>query len=295
MESSCNERVFPTEIPTVRRFWIRQFGVVAAFAMVMANAAEAPSVLFINAYNLIQQADSLEARQPVAALEKYLQAQQSLKLLKENHPTWNADVVEFRQNYLVSKVAPLMVHLKIPDAPPNAQSSTGHVAKIAKLELELEQTRADKAASESALRAKLKEALAARPRELEPGELAKAEQKIQTMQEELVFLKAHYEKGKDGVESLRLSLEKSRRDNETLQKLVRETPSDELFKKLQEDNKRLQERVVDLVRQLEALAEIQSIQEELEAVKKELAAEKKRSANLAKENQKLERLLTTPQ
>lgn len=263
--------------------------------MHLVNAAEAPSELFIKAYQLIQQADSLEMRQPVAALEKYLQAQQSLKLLKENHPTWNADVVEFRENYLVRKVAPLMVHLKIPDAPQNALTATGHLAKIAKLESELEQARADKATSEAVLRAKLKEALAARPRELEPGELAKAEQKIQTLQEELVFLKAHFEKGKDGVESLRQSLEKTRRDNELLQKLVRDTPTEDQIKKIHEDKKLLQQRVIELVKQLEALTEIQSIQEELEAMKKELAAEKKRSADLAKENKKLERLLTTPQ
>ena len=79
-----------------------------AFAAPFAAKAETADDQFVRIYNLIQDADTLNAGgQGAAALPKYQEAQTALQRLQRAQPSWNSTVVSFRLNYLAQKIAAL--------------------------------------------------------------------------------------------------------------------------------------------------------------------------------------------
>src|SRR5437764_13635811 len=61
---------------------------------------------YVRIYNLSQEADLLNSNGQVnQALSKYLEAQNALQKFHRVNPDWNVKVVNFRLNYLNSKVA----------------------------------------------------------------------------------------------------------------------------------------------------------------------------------------------
>src|SRR5207245_3422784 len=66
--------------------------------------AQGPDDQYVQIYNLIQEADAMEAKgQANPALAKYLEAQIALRRLQKGYPEWNAQVVKFRLGYLEDK------------------------------------------------------------------------------------------------------------------------------------------------------------------------------------------------
>lgn len=166
--------------------------------------AEGPDDLYVNIYNLIQQADTLnEGGQSRAALLKYLEAQEALKKLQSVHPTWNERVVNFRLRYLEGRIVPL-AKLSVPPrtaltpmpesvapaltAPRVAPASEAENLLLA-LQEEIRRLQSDK----SLLEAKLREALSVQPAAVDPRELAKAEEKLKAAQKENDLLKVSLE------------------------------------------------------------------------------------------------------
>src|SRR6185295_8545296 len=138
--------------------------------LVTISGARAQSVddQYVRIYNLIQEADSLNDRNPSAALTKYLEAQTSLSKLQKSYPEWKANVVSFRLNYLNAKINAIIPKVpagqqpgaKAPGAAPGAASAPkandAEVQKqTASLRDEVNRLQNDKAI----LEAKLKEAL----------------------------------------------------------------------------------------------------------------------------------------
>src|SRR5262250_1161812 len=79
---------------------------VLALFVVLTARGEGPDDQYLNIYNLIQEGDSLST-QPAQALSKYLQAQTLLQRLQRIYPEWNTKIVNFRLNYLSTKIQSL--------------------------------------------------------------------------------------------------------------------------------------------------------------------------------------------
>src|ERR1017187_5575705 len=168
---------------------------IAALGLICALPhARAQSVddQYVRIYNLIQEGDSLNnSGRPVPALKKYLEAQVALQKFKKVYPDWNISVVDFRLNYLASKIAEASA--KAPPAPPPAAptnqppASAGQAAQAGELQAQLEilqgQVR-QLQAERMVMEARLKEAFASQPASVDPREFAKAQKKIQALQKQ---------------------------------------------------------------------------------------------------------------
>ena len=99
----------------------RLYVLLSLLATLIGALAEGPDDQYVRIYNLIQQADSLQANgQPSQALTKYLEAQSGLQRFKKGYPEWNVKVVNFRLNYLGAKVAALSGSAPTPAAGPGS-------------------------------------------------------------------------------------------------------------------------------------------------------------------------------
>jgi len=86
--------------------------ILLIFALVLFSThvlrAEDPAEAYLDVYNLIQQADTLNASgKSQEAQVKYRQAEAALKNFRKNHPEWQPKTVEYRANYLALKIQQL--------------------------------------------------------------------------------------------------------------------------------------------------------------------------------------------
>src|SRR6185436_18506894 len=86
-------------------------------ALLPTARAEGPDDQYVQIYNLIQEGDSLSADQPARALAVYQGAQTALQKFQRMYPGWNDKIVNFRMNYLASKITILSAKAS-PAAPP---------------------------------------------------------------------------------------------------------------------------------------------------------------------------------
>jgi len=83
----------------------RLFGIVVLLLLLVPRIhADGADDEYVQIYNLIQQGDTASASQPAEALAKYTEAQKSLVQFQKAFPNWNQKVVNFRLNYLASKI-----------------------------------------------------------------------------------------------------------------------------------------------------------------------------------------------
>jgi tetratricopeptide (TPR) repeat protein len=181
---------------------------VLALLLVLSGSSRAagPDDMYLDIYNEILQADNLQqSGHPKEASAKYLEAQTSLKSLKQGNPAWNTAVVDFRLDYLSEQLqatARQMAAIPAPPpqaaapvrpaAPPQAAAPAQSVAEVASLR---EQVRS-LAAANAELENKLKEALSVQPAAVSPRELAKAQEKLTTLQKENDLLSVALEQAK---------------------------------------------------------------------------------------------------
>ena len=161
---------------------------------------------YVQIFRLIQEADALAGPAPSQALAKYLDAQAALDRLHKGSPDWNTRIVNYRLSYLANKIGtlsashppaePTQGNLTNPPAataqtqPAQATLPSDWEAQMNGVKEQVRQLEADK----SLLQAKLKEALAMRPAESDPRELAKADERIKALQKENELLKVGVEK-----------------------------------------------------------------------------------------------------
>jgi Flp pilus assembly protein TadD len=158
---------------------------VLSLVLCFSAGAQSPDVRYVQIYNLIQQADSLnQGGQNRQAAERYLEAEEALKNFKKLYPSWNEKVVNFRLAYLGEKVAALSRYLPqqpapgptTPQTPIDPAELAGHVQNLTD---EVQRLQSEK----TFLEAKLKEALSARP-SADSSDLARAEAQILVLQKE---------------------------------------------------------------------------------------------------------------
>jgi Tfp pilus assembly protein PilF len=186
---------------------MKRVSVILALLAVLSGArAEGPDDQYVLIYNLIQQADSLNnTGQPERASTKYVEAQTALQKFQKGYPDWNVKVVNFRLNYLATKLAAVSARGSAPRAPVPGSFPTqpavapgASLAQPAKpppptdwenqlrtLENQVRRLQEDKVS----LEAKLKEALTAQPARSDPRELARAEERITGLLKENDLLK----------------------------------------------------------------------------------------------------------
>jgi hypothetical protein len=81
---------------------------VAALILAGIPRAMAQDDQYVEIFSLIQQGDVLNGSHDASpALAKYLEAQNRLRQFQKMYPDWNSKVVEFRLNYLESRIADL--------------------------------------------------------------------------------------------------------------------------------------------------------------------------------------------
>jgi tetratricopeptide (TPR) repeat protein len=264
---------------------MKQLFSLALFAMLAALVARGQGLDddYVQIFNLIQQADAMSSTEPAQALAKYVQAQVGLQRLQRGNPTWNPRVINFRLNYVTTRIAALSPGSSaakpssaVPGAAPPGSPTPGAAPssspavpedvtrQLSALQVQVGQLQADKGALEN----KLKEALAMRPAELDPGELASAQQKIKSLQQENDLLKVALDKEKSktvaagGVaafEKISKELEESNRQ------LATQT---ELASRLAKEKSALQARIAALSADPEMAAALRA---ENQLLKKQLA------------------------
>src|SRR6267142_3129019 len=92
--------------------------VVIAFVLVslLPACAEGPDDQYVQIYNLIQEADTMEASGQLSqSLAKYLEAQTALRRFQKGYPEWNPQVIKFRLSYIEDKVAARSAKITKPD------------------------------------------------------------------------------------------------------------------------------------------------------------------------------------
>ena len=163
-------------------------GLIAGAMLLVNTAAQnAPNDLYLNAYGLIQEAESLtETGRNQLAREKFSEAQTKLKRLQSLHPTYNKNAVEFRLEYVEQKLKALPAEpTQQPEAKPQVIDPNDPKA--------LQQRVAQLESSNSMLQAKLQEALAARPAEVDPAQHARSKERINQLEKEKELLRVSLE------------------------------------------------------------------------------------------------------
>jgi len=201
----CQRLVLSPKLDGMKRY----YALVLAFLCVAVLGARAQGLddQYVQIFNLIQEADRLSSSEPAQALAKYAAAQTALARLHNGSPDWNPKMVAFRLAYIAAKIGALSTNAPapaavtapetnapatVPEAAPatNAPAAAPVIpeavqAQIASLKEQVHQLQADRIVME----AKLKEALSVQPAEVDPRELAKAEEHIKTLQKENDLLK----------------------------------------------------------------------------------------------------------
>lgn len=260
----------------------RLFVVLCSLGLgVMTAAAQSPEEQYVRIYNLIQQADALRSSgQPEQALPKYLEANTALTQIQRIYPEWQANVVKFRLRYLEEKIEAIPGAKPLvkatpptpagnqPPAPAEiaAPASQASAQQMAALQDSVRRLEAEK----QILEAKLKEALATQPASIDPRELTKAQDRVQSLLKENELLKAglDQEKSRPAAGSAK-ELEEARRVlAETNTRLVEQRATNQ---QLTAEKKALQNQLGELASSASVAAALRT---ENELLKKQLSETK---------------------
>ena len=225
--------------------------------------AEGPDDIYVRIYYLIQDADNLNERgDPRQAAAKYLEAQSALRQLKTLHPTWNEKVVNFRLNYIASKLDPLMQRAPAaatpPATPPAQPAPPGPVTTPPPAESNPLKALQDEisrlTAQNTLLEAKLKEAWSVQPPTADPRELEKAQRHVQELEKERDLLRVSLDQEKSKwTNSVDTVLSQERQIlAEVKQKLAQQ---EQLTTSLQQENQSLRQQNQELKFQSDAWKE----------------------------------------
>lgn len=171
-------------------------GLIGFLAFSCAHAV-AQDDEYIQIYGVIQDADALgNSSQTGEALAKYIDAQTSLQRFQRIYPDWNRQVIQYRLNYLASRIAEISartpvaatktpIAAKPPTTAPPALSLQPREREDFEHQRDMLQSRVQQLqVDKMTLESKLKESLAAQPAAVDPRELAKAEEKIRSLEKE---------------------------------------------------------------------------------------------------------------
>lgn len=289
---------------------LRVIGMICLLAAVIGHA-QGPEEQYVRIYSLIQEADTLNnAGRVREAMAKYAEAQAALSRFPNLYPGWNEKVVNFRLNYIASKLAPLTAQFTATNAVtsaaqlPDTNAPTTGVPAPSALVRQLQEDVQRLQADNERLAAKLKEALSVQPSAVDPLEITRAEEKNRSLQKENALLRVSLSqeqaKTAQTVEPAVLA-EAQRTLTETRNKMEAQART---LNALQEENELLKKQVAELEKKDTGAARKLSQQLEqsrtelttLQDLNKELRAEKttleSRVADLSREAARVRQLET---
>jgi tetratricopeptide (TPR) repeat protein len=266
---------------------------------------------YLSIYNRIQEADRLaQSGRPDEARQRFIEARTALETLQREYPAWNPNVVQFRLNFIASKLAILPKSSSTPETGakplPDTKPGTDEPDEATRLRERVRQLESEK----DLLTAKLKEALAALPAAIDPEELSRAQERIRAQEREIELLRVNLDKAQaaqpasaDKLESTQQALAHAR------QQLADQA---EHVNALTLERDALQNRLMASVAELEQLkrqpapksdpaasstvaarteitsAEIETLKGQLQTLHRQLAEEKSRNDALAAERALME-------
>jgi chromosome segregation ATPase len=296
-----------------------------SLSLARARAAGADD-LFIAIYNLIQQADAkVEGGGTNEAYESFLKAQEDLRNLQRQYPTWNERVVNYRLRYVGERLATLKTALQNgPAKTESTKDATGAntnapvslappgevVSQFNSLNEQIQRLGAEK----SLLEAKLREALTAQPAPVDPRQLHEAVERISSLQQTnkvlLTKLEEQEKERKNLVDKVvaeeaqralneanrqlleqRLAAskaEKAKSEIESQLKQLQEGP----IKKLEGENSALKQQVTELKSDTEKGRQVADLAGKLGRLQTQLEDFKKQNETLLSEKTALEKHLS---
>jgi len=206
------------------------FSLISLTPAVRAQSADEK---YIAIYGAIQEAETLaDTGSPKQALASLKDVRAQLQRFHDAYPTWNPEIVNYRLEDLAKRVATVSAKVEAlpaaPDQPAPAPAApaapAGPTPREQALQAQLEAAQTEN----QTLQAKLKEALATQPANVDAGELTKAQEEIRSLMKENDLLKASgaVNGNTNGVAALRRqlaeALEKYNTEQEKAKKLVDE-------------------------------------------------------------------------
>ena len=185
---------------------------------------------------------------------------------------------------------PLPPRVETPIRPPLKQVTRQTYEQIlAQTRAEIQERDLQKFRMKSAdYEAKLREALAARPAALQPGELAKQVRANETLKQDYDYLKTQSHKGESALLEAIQELDRLQKANAYLHQRLAEAGSPTQMKLIRAENASLRKQIEDLRRVVDGRAGMGTLQTQL-------AKERQRARELEAENLKLRQILTNPQ
>jgi tetratricopeptide (TPR) repeat protein len=269
-------------------------------ALLWANAQNGPDDKYVFIYSLIQEGDGLKQKgEGKGAVDRYTQAEKSLKDLRALYPDWNKKIVDYRLDYLADRLQELSQFAVTAPAPSVPGTIATETPNPAKLNVTLTQTPTFKEMQDNVtrlnnendlLKAKLKEALSVQPSSTDPRELAKIEERVKALEKERDLLNASLEQEKAKLAKMvdPALLDKERELVAEIKKKMEEQAT--LVASLQRENAELKKQLgagpnpeiqKQIVQQADQLA---ALQKENEFLKTQMTALKSASAITGKGN-----------
>ena len=245
-------------------------GLLLWLAVPLLVCGQSPDDTYVRIYSLIEDADKKsDAGQSREALTKYLEAQVAIKELQQAYPEWKPRLVNFRLEYISSKLEPLAkkVAVGFSNAPDGSADQTRAAGappadRVSEMQEEIRRL----AGQNAHLEARLREALTVQPAAVDPRELAKADVKIKALQKERDLLVVSLEQAarKPGASSANRDAAVDAKQNMATQAAV--------VGVLRKQNEDLQKQITDLIAKLRQSGRLTAASEETLRLRETVAA-----------------------
>ena len=281
-----------------------------------AWCAELPRDIYFRGYDYFRAGATNErVKRSDAAMQHYLRARECFVKLIEEHPTYSSPQVHSKLSEVEAKLRPLLVaqgiapepYLKPPrnvdprgvakTTPSPKINVTAPVAKpvvpqgyeqiLAQMRADMQRRDLEKHQMAANHQSQLREALAARPKALEPGELAKQVKVTESLKKDFEYLKTQSRKGESSLFKAAQELDQLQKENALLQRRLSETGSPAQMQLLSEENQSLRAQIAKLSLGMKGVTGVSLLQSQL-------AKERQRAQQLEAENVRLRKILTDP-
>jgi hypothetical protein len=293
---------------------------LVGFLLLSAHAwcSESPKDIYFRGYDYFRAGATNErVKRSDEAMQHYLRARECFVQLIEEHPTYCPPQVSSKLSEVEAKLRPLLVaqgiapelYLKPPRnaapngvvkgslasrikapalaAKPTMPPPQGYEQILAQMRADMQKRDLEKHQMEAQYQAQLREAMAARPKALEPGELAKQVTANESLKKDFEYLKIQNRKGESSLFKAAQELDLLHKENASLQRRLAEAGSPTQMKLLSEENQSLRIQIAELRRAMEGLPGVGSLQSQL-------TKERQRVRKLEAENVRLRGILTDP-
>ena len=293
-------------------------GFLLGFLLLSTHAwcAELPKDIYFRGYDYFRAGATNErVKGSDAAMQHYLRARECFVHLIEEYPTYSAYQVRAKLSEVEAKLRPLLfaqgiapelylkpprnvdlsvvaktfpspkIKVRAPAAKPVVPQRYEQI--LAQMRADMQRRDLEKHQMEANHQAQLREALAARPKALEPGELAKQVKVNESLKKDFEYLKTQSRKGESSLFKAAQELDQLQKENALLQRRLSEAGSPAQMQLLSEENQSLRAQIAKLSLGMKGVTGVSLLQSQL-------AKERQRVQQLGAENVKLRKILTDP-